>query len=102
MDNARWLVIFSALISMIAVLTFMNRFSTDARVLPAATPVIQIAEQKSVVYEPKTDLIKRGAVRKKYGQIKFSKPPAHTFAVESNDEFRKMDASQKDSGRILE
>jgi hypothetical protein len=100
MDQARWLVVFSVIICMTGVLTILHRLSATSRNLPGIEqgntlqPAVNISANK--VEHLKTD-----PVRRKYGRIKFSRPPAHTFAVEGSGDFSRIEAAGRDAGRIL-
>lgn len=101
MDQARWLVVFSVIICMMAALTILSRIHSYSRpvaqneVVNAPPPVVAVSPER-------TETKKVGPARKRYGQIKFSKPPAHTFAVESAADFGRSETLNVDAGKIIE
>ncbi|HAE38830.1 MAG TPA: hypothetical protein DCG57_09355 [Candidatus Riflebacteria bacterium] len=103
MDNARWLVILSVVISMMATLTILNRFSP--RLLPdkavADTGSSDAARQRAVAANnPVINRVSRREIPK-FSQISFPKPAAHTFVVEQSREIEKMNESLNVEGQIV-
>lgn len=101
MNQARWLVVFSVIICMIGTLTILSRISSSSKPM-VQNEAVKEESPEIVVGPDKAETRKIGPARKKYGQIKFSKPPAHTFAVESAADFSRSEALNSDAGKIIE
>lgn len=99
MDQARWIVIFSVLVCMVATLTLLQRFA------PKSSALIDKPESVADSQLPVTKSADNNVIAGKsinYGQIKYSEPPAHVFSVGNAAETAKEAEMMSDDGKILE
>lgn len=104
MDQARWIVVFSVIFLMMTVLTILHRFSVVETINRTPIEKSEVLE-KTTKGEKVSSSIKHEAGAWKSpaaSSIKYSKPPAHVFAVEENVSFIKEEEVKEDKGRILE
>ncbi|MDN5280044.1 MAG: hypothetical protein PWR01_4009 [Clostridiales bacterium] len=101
MDQARWIVVFSVIVFMIATLTLLHKFSK-----PSVEPLAKPAEQNESVSLPvvsdQPEKVAQPSVMAKPTSIKFSRPPAHVFAVENNEAFARENRESSTRGKIIE
>ena len=99
MDQARWLIVLSVVVCMIAVLAFLHRNSRQ----PEKVAPVSVGSSSSTgspfvsKYKPPTKSGSSG-----FQSVKFSRPAPHTFAVDSSASFSAEETEMKDRGRILE
>ncbi|PKL46124.1 MAG: hypothetical protein CVV42_17745 [Candidatus Riflebacteria bacterium HGW-Riflebacteria-2] len=103
MDNARWIVVLSVIVSMMVTLTLLNRY---ARQQPTDVPkaVEQVtkvsAPRVSEVPRPEAGLSSQNEIPN-YSKISFPRPAAHTLTVDQPKDFEKMKESIKVEGNII-
>jgi len=102
MDQARWLVILSVLLSMTVTLTLLQKFNRPAaktrEVSESAirnTPGISGIGQKSASSRENTGV-------KRYREVTFSQPAIHTVAVDGQSEFARFDELLQREGKVME
>lgn len=103
MDNARWMVILSVVVSMMLTLTLLNRYARSQR---PETPVV--VEETSQAAAPRAAEVRRPQVHHSsrgviptYHKVSFPKPAAHTFAVDQPKDAEKMKESLKVEGNLI-
>jgi len=103
MDNARWLVILSVVISMMATLTILNRYSLRQPSEKVATVTEGAAGVQQRPVEINKPVVNRPSRREipKFSQISFPKPAAHTIAVDQSRDIEKMNESLQNEGNII-
>ncbi|MFZ5950167.1 MAG: hypothetical protein ACOYXC_05660 [Candidatus Rifleibacteriota bacterium] len=99
MDQARWLIILSVVVVMSTILALLHRFSDKGPqiVAPIESPAEFFPKKNS---EPALDS-KLPAVSRPIQKIRYSKPPSHSFSVETRAEFTKEGELIKDKGKII-
>lgn len=103
MDNARWLVILSVVLSMAVALTLLNRYSASLRPaikMSAGENVVAVQQRPAEINKPVARKSSRREIPR-YSQISFPKPAAHTLVVEQSREIEKMNESLNVEGQII-
>ena len=100
MDQARWMVVCSVVICMIAALTLLQRYAVETAAPTAPLVALPEVVEKAVMAAPDNSG-SEAAISNGYSQIRFSKPPSHVFSVGDTSEITKESESIKTSGRIL-
>lgn len=83
MDNARWFVILSVVFSMMVTLSLLNRYAGGQQ------PKQEVVSQQAVANAPRNAETVKSVVNRPtrreiphFGQIRFSKPAAHTLVID--------------------
>jgi hypothetical protein len=100
MDQARWLVVFSVVLSMIVTLTLLHRYAgaRQTEQITGLQPVNQVVKEVPGPVALKADKTKWRPPAK----IEYSEPPPHTFVLETPQDFSLENEEKKSKGRILE
>ncbi len=103
MDNARWIVVLSVILSMMVTLTLLKRYAGGPR-LETPTTVENVAQTESArPAEQNRSVISLPSRREipRFGQVSFPKPAVHTFSVDQPRDFDKMNESIKNEGALI-
>ncbi len=101
MDQARWLIVFSVVICMIATLTILGRIYKpeviyiDSESGEVAQKTVNEVEAQDFSYEPKAWKTRKNK------NIKYSPPPKQVFAVESPTAFQDESRRISEDGKII-
>jgi hypothetical protein len=102
MDQARWIIVFSVVVCMIATLTILGRIYQpeiiyiDGETGEMVQKHTSKTEDQSFSYEPKAWKTRKNK------NIKYSKPPKQVFAVESPRAFQEEGRRFLEDGKIVE
>lgn len=98
MDQARWLVVFSVVVVMIATLSLLHRYSrsNDSAIANTEASGTQNRSESSqqVVHTSEQKFNRQG-------RFKYSAPPRHVFSIENSSTFVEENKEFKDKGQIL-
>lgn len=97
MDQARWLVVFSVVVVMIATLSLLHRYSraNDSAIANTDTIITQNLTGSS------HQATRSSTQVNKQGRFKYSTPPRHVFSIENGSTFTEESKEFKDKGQIL-
>lgn len=99
MDQARWIVIFSVVVCMVATLTLLQRYAPKSMAVIEKPEVADVAQMP--VARPVDKSISSGKTIN-YGQIRYPEPPVHVFSVGNAAETAKEAELMSDDGKIIE
>lgn len=100
MDQARWLVVISVIFFMFATLTLLSRLNQPSNKERLMDVVATETLQKDSA--GLTSLVRSKGRRFGKGEITYSKPPEHVFAVDSESDIARNEKNMRTSGKILE
>lgn len=102
MDQVRWLVVVSVIFCMIITLTLLQKYSYRQ---PHSGDPAEINVADTMVQEPenkKMTVKKAGNSLRRYREVKFSRPAAHTFSLEGQGAFSTSEKLIQNEGKIVE
>lgn len=102
MDQARWLILLSVFLSMTVTLALLQKFSRHApQTVEISASNLNGRSETSQKADQGSPMRKDTGVRR-YREVKFSKPAAHTISVEGQSEFAGFEKLLQNEGKIIE